>query len=79
MTAQIITLPLIRAMNAPKPVSDVPVTMEIHLQRAIMNRLCAAAARAESSVEGMAEALIVWGLAAIEHKSAEEFYSSLDL
>lgn len=77
--SNVIILPVIRAMHTPSMDSNSPVTMEIHLQRAIMNKLCAAASTAESSVESMAEALIVWGLAAIEHKSAEQFYTTLEL
>lgn len=86
MTAEIIILPVTRADATARrrrraPVTDLlaSVEMEISLQRAIMNKLCAAASTADSSVESMAEALIVWGLAAIEHMSVEEFYTVLKL
>jgi hypothetical protein len=78
MSAQIIILPVIRAMNAPAANVDPDlIKMEIGLERGVMNKLCAVAELADSPIERMAEALIVWDLAAIEQKSPEEFYDSL--
>lgn len=77
MSAEIITLPVIPSRNAPATDSLALVKMEIGLELAIMEKLCVAAAKGHSSVDRMAEALIVWGLAAIEKKSPEQLYESL--
>jgi hypothetical protein len=79
MSAQIIILPVIRAMNAPSTDSSSLVEIEIGLDRAIMNRLCAEATKNHASVELTAGALIVLALAAIAKKSVDEFYTTLNL
>lgn len=73
MSAEIITLPVIRV----EPPPDAQVAMTVYLDHPFINKLRIAAEQADSTLERMAGALIIWGLAALEHKKVEDFYDAV--
>lgn len=75
MSAHIIIFPVIRIERAPVIISD---DIEVKLDPAVYEKLAFAAEKANSSIELMAATLIVYGLAAIEKKTAENFLADID-
>ena len=75
MSADVIILPVVRVERKPVLISD---DVEVKLDPAIYEKLAIAAEKANSSIELMAATLIIYGLAAIEKKTAENFLADID-
>jgi hypothetical protein len=74
MSAEIIILPVVRVDRVPdRNVID----LEVELERPLYSKLMSAAASAATTPEDMAEALILFGLAAMEKKTLPEFCREL--
>lgn len=73
MSAEVVQLPVIVRFHGGDDL------VAIRPEPEVLRKLDTAAVCAGSTRARMAEALIVWGLAAIEHKTPDEFYSSLGI